>query len=109
MIVVSQVTQEKSKLEAKNKINAAKVEEGRGKLVFSHFGLNIDLTGCNFSVPLEIEPYEKRNEFSYLVSFSAHCVQSLVPEGMLYRCWSGRVNKLFNEFQLGFWYWHILK
>merc|ERR1719150_779587 len=55
-----QVTQEKARLEAKNKINQMKEEEG-----------------VEFPEP---EPFEVRNGFAYLVSLSAHCVKSLEPE-----------------------------
>merc|ERR1719483_1495339 len=55
-----QVTQEKARIESKNKVNQQSVEDGR--------------------VLPEIEPYEIRNRFSFLVSLSSHCVKSLVPE-----------------------------
>merc|ERR1712223_398745 len=55
-----QVTQEKARLEAKNKINQVKEEDG-----------------VEFPEP---EAFEVRNGFAYLVSLSAHCVKSLEPE-----------------------------
>merc|ERR1719422_1719155 len=55
-----QVTQERAKIESKNKVNQRKMEDG------------VELP--------EPEPYEIRNNFSYLSSLSAHCVKSLVPE-----------------------------
>merc|ERR1719471_641354 len=55
-----QVTQERAKIESKNKVSQKQMEEG------------IDMP--------DPEPYEIRNNFSYLSTLSAHCVKSLVPE-----------------------------
>merc|ERR1719232_988796 len=55
-----QVTQERAKIESKNKVNQKQMEG-------------------NLELP-EPEPYEIRNNFSYLSSLSSHCVKSLVPE-----------------------------
>ncbi len=30
----------------------------------------------------DVEPYEERNKFSFISSLAAHCVVSLVPEGI---------------------------
>ena len=78
-----QVTQEKARIEAKNKVNQQRIEDGRGECPENvDFSLVVDLTSAfPFPVLPEIEPYEIRNRFSFLVSLSAHCVQSLVPEG----------------------------
>ena len=89
-----QVTQERAKIESKNKVNQRKMEDGLGKnLIFILatycFFLTTDvvnfltfLTFC-FNCPElpEPEPYEIRNNFAYLSSLTAHCVKSLVPEG----------------------------
>ena len=105
-----QVTQERAKIESKNKVNQRKMEDGVGKFIISELYPNPPLTiatlcpnfkwsflCCSYSRSLlltsflthcfpclelpEPEPYEIRNNFSYLSSLSAHCVKSLVPEG----------------------------
>ena len=98
-----QVTQERAKIESKNKVNQKKMEDGIGESD-PRFVLNLTQTLANISISavvvknsprfssnnlllpcLEIpdpEPYEIRNNFSYLSSLSAHCVKSLVPEGI---------------------------
>ena len=80
-----QVTQEKARIEAKNKVSQQKVEDGRGKFayIFSHFLVDSSNVAFPFPVLPEIEPYEIRNRFSFLVSLSSHCVKSLVPEGRI--------------------------
>ena len=79
-----EVTQEKSRIESKNKVNQQRCEDGRGKcldsIIFSLVDCHL-ISAFPFPVLPEIEPYEIRNRFSFLVSLSAHCVQSLVPEG----------------------------
>merc|ERR1712029_350444 len=55
-----QVTQERAKIESKNKVNQKQMEG-------------------NLELP-QPEPYEIRNNFSHLSSLSSHCVKSLVPE-----------------------------
>ena len=78
-----QVTQEKARIEAKNKVNQQSVEDGRGKCCEIYFFSLVGSSNIAFPFPVlpEIEPYEIRNRFSFLVSLSSHCVKSLVPEG----------------------------
>ena len=92
-----QVTQERAKIESKNKVNQRKMEDGLGKIYLSNrltflskcqlFQTLNSFTNI-FSNPCfpclefpEPEPYEIRNNFAYISSLSTHCVKSLVPEG----------------------------
>ena len=95
-----QVTQERAKIESKNKVNQKIKEEGLGKnwqILHDHSNIllvqvsdmfnfkvftNIFSNLCFPCLELpEPEPYEIRNNFAYISSLSAHCVKSLVPEG----------------------------
>ena len=62
-----QVTQEKARIEAKNKVSQQKVEDGRGKFayIFSHFLVDSSNVAFPFLVLLVIEPYENRLRFSW--------------------------------------------
>ena len=56
------MTQEKTRIEAKNKVSHPKVEDGRGKFAYIFSHSNVAFLSL---VLLVIEPYEIRHRFSW--------------------------------------------